>query len=50
MSGERDGDREAMARVTQRFIDGGMDPREAERRARESMRRVDRMQREQGKR
>lgn len=50
-SGERQGDREAIDRVAKRIIEhGGFSAEEAQRRAVESMRRVDRMQRERGKR
>ena len=48
--GERSGDREAMRRVADRMVRDGVRPEVAIERARDSMRRVDRQRREQGKR
>lgn len=48
--GERDGDREVMRRNQGDLVKSGVDPRKAEKMARESMVRVDRQLREQGKR
>ncbi len=48
--GEREGDRAAMERVTERMIKSGVKPSTAAEKARESMIRSDRKLREQGKR
>jgi len=50
MSGEKQGDREVMDRNTRDLVDAGVRPEKAEEMARESMRRIDRKQREEGKR
>lgn len=49
-SGEKQGDREAMERVQGRMVRDGVPAETADRLARESMKRVDRQLREQGKR
>ena len=49
-SGEKRGDREAMRRVADRMVRDGVPGRVAIEKARESMRRIDRQHREQGKR
>jgi hypothetical protein len=48
--GERDGDRAAMDRVTRDLVASGVKPAVAQQKARESMIRVDRDLRKQGKR
>lgn len=48
--GEKQGDREAMDRMTARILKNVPDPRKAEQMARESMVRVDRKLRDEGKR
>ena len=50
MSGEREGDREAMHRTTKRLIDGGMDKKKAREMARKAMIDTDRNLRKQGQR
>ena len=50
MSGEREGDREAMRRVQKAIQDDGIPREQAAKMARESIERVDRRQRKQGKR
>lgn len=50
MSGEREGDRDVMQRNTRDLMESGMKREKAEKMARESMLRVDRKLREQGKR
>ena len=49
-NGERDGYREVMRRNQRDLVEGGVDPRKAEKMARESMQRVDRKLRDEGKR
>ena len=49
-NGERDRDREVMRRNQKDLIDGGVRPEKAEQMARESMQRVDRKLRDEGKR
>ena len=49
-NGERSGDREAMRRGADRMVREGVPGRVAIEKARESMRRIDRQHREQGKR
>ena len=48
--GEKQGDREAMERVQGRLVRDGVPADRAEKEARESIRRTDRLLREQGKR
>lgn len=48
--GERHGDREAMEKNTRELRDSGLSSRKAEELARESMRRVDRKLRDEGRR
>lgn len=48
--GERDGDRKVIENTTRDMINSGVNPRKAEQLARESMIRVDRKLRNEGKR
>lgn len=48
--GERGGDREVIERHTRELREAGVSPRRAEEMARESMRRVDRKLRDEGRR
>lgn len=50
MSGERQGDREVIDRMTKRIASDGVPPDKANEKARESMRRVDQRLREEGRR
>jgi len=50
VSGEREGDRDVMSRNTRDLMDAGIKREKAEKMARESMLRVDRKMREEGKR
>lgn len=50
MSGEKQGDRDVMSRNTRDLVNSGVPARKAEDMARESMIRMDRKLREQGKR
>jgi len=49
-NGEREGDREVMHRNKRDLIEGGVNPKKADEMARDSMRRVDRKLRDEGKR
>lgn len=50
MAGERDGDRDVIHRNTRDLIESGVKPKLAKKLARESMERVDRRLRDEGKR